>query len=198
MALAGVSNASIVRAYDDSDGSGQVTYTDIGSNKLQIDFDNTSASNTSAIITGLVFDIVEDVNAISFFSFKDGNGVDLTSSYTVDLNVSNNITPGNTKVDLSIKTSTGINGGIYNAASNSGSLNNAFPDIATLILTISDPDPWALSSISNDRLRLQRTGTNGNGSLKLDGVPAVPVPAAVWLFGSGLLGLIGVARRKKA
>lgn len=28
--------------------------------------------------------------------------------------------------------------------------------------------------------------------------PAVPVPAAVWLFGSGLLGLIGVARRKSA
>ena len=26
--------------------------------------------------------------------------------------------------------------------------------------------------------------------------PAVPVPAAVWLFGSGLLGLIGIARRK--
>ena len=29
-------------------------------------------------------------------------------------------------------------------------------------------------------------------------VGAVPVPAAVWLFGSGLLGLIGIARRKKA
>jgi hypothetical protein len=28
--------------------------------------------------------------------------------------------------------------------------------------------------------------------------PAVPVPPAVWLFGSGLLGLIGIARRKKA
>lgn len=27
--------------------------------------------------------------------------------------------------------------------------------------------------------------------------PAVPVPAAVWLFGSGLLGLVGIARRKK-
>lgn len=26
---------------------------------------------------------------------------------------------------------------------------------------------------------------------------AVPVPAAVWLFGSGLIGLIGFARRKK-
>ena len=29
-------------------------------------------------------------------------------------------------------------------------------------------------------------------------ITAVPVPAAVWLFGSGLLGLVGVARRKKS
>ena len=29
-------------------------------------------------------------------------------------------------------------------------------------------------------------------------VSSVPLPAAVWLFGSGLLGLVGVARRKKA
>ena len=29
-------------------------------------------------------------------------------------------------------------------------------------------------------------------------ITPVPIPAAVWLFGSGLLGLIGVARRKKA
>jgi len=44
---------------------------------------------------------------------------------------------------------------------------------------------------------------NANGELiNLEGaviqdLSAVPVPAAVWLFGSGLLGLIGVARRKK-
>ena len=31
-----------------------------------------------------------------------------------------------------------------------------------------------------------------------DFVAPVPVPAAVWLFGSGLLGLVGVARRKKS
>lgn len=29
-------------------------------------------------------------------------------------------------------------------------------------------------------------------------VSAVPIPAATWLFGSGLIGLIGIARRKKA
>ena len=35
-------------------------------------------------------------------------------------------------------------------------------------------------------------------SLDTPHVPDVPVPAAAWLFGSGLLGLVGVARRKKA
>ena len=57
-------------------------------------------------------------------------------------------------------------------------------------------------------LQLQGTGTNYSdftwsgpisstfGSVNTDQViSAVPVPAAVWLFGSGLLGLIGVARR---
>jgi hypothetical protein len=35
-------------------------------------------------------------------------------------------------------------------------------------------------------------------ALHLEGtVSVIPVPAAVWLFGSGLLGLVGVARRKK-
>lgn len=37
-----------------------------------------------------------------------------------------------------------------------------------------------------------------NGLERCDSVPSIPVPAAVWLFGSGLIGLIGLARRKKA
>jgi hypothetical protein len=47
-------------------------------------------------------------------------------------------------------------------------------------------------------------GSNRTNAFSLYGISqeiivgAVPVPAAVWLFGSGLLGLIGVARRKKA
>jgi len=36
------------------------------------------------------------------------------------------------------------------------------------------------------------------GTLSSLSVSSVPVPAAVWLFGSGLIGLIGVARKKKA
>jgi len=45
--------------------------------------------------------------------------------------------------------------------------------------------------------------TGGRWDLNMDfatiitpSVSSVPVPAAAWLFGSGLLGLIGVARRR--
>lgn len=38
---------------------------------------------------------------------------------------------------------------------------------------------------------------HGTGQLTLT-VSAVPVPAAVWLFGSGLLGLVGYSKRKRA
>jgi hypothetical protein len=39
--------------------------------------------------------------------------------------------------------------------------------------------------------------TNGVTSAQFSGsTPVVPVPAAVWLFASGLLGLVGVARRR--
>jgi hypothetical protein len=38
---------------------------------------------------------------------------------------------------------------------------------------------------------------DATGSLTYAAASTVPVPAAVWLFGSGLLGLVGVARRKK-
>ena len=37
--------------------------------------------------------------------------------------------------------------------------------------------------------------SDGTG-YELVSTSVVPIPAAVWLFGSGLLGLIGVARRK--
>ena len=42
--------------------------------------------------------------------------------------------------------------------------------------------------------RFQSTGPDQEGS---DFVGAVPVPAAVWLFGSGLLGLVGIARGRR-
>ena len=48
-------------------------------------------------------------------------------------------------------------------------------------------------------LGLSNTNVYGFDNVCIDDcAPVVPVPAAVWLFGSGLLGLFGIARRKKA
>jgi len=41
-------------------------------------------------------------------------------------------------------------------------------------------------------------GFSYNGGGLVFAPSSVPIPAALWLFGSGLLGLIGLARRKKA
>ena len=58
--------------------------------------------------------------------------------------------------------------------------------------------------------QLVSVGNVGSAWVAFDGTPytevyniavtpsAIPVPAAVWLFGSGLLGLVGVARRRKS
>ena len=65
-------------------------------------------------------------------------------------------------------------------------------DLATLPSGFSATTPIELY-FDNSSFQL-----NGTTVLTADfGFQAVPVPAAVWLFGSGLLGLVGVARRKQ-
>ncbi|MBZ0070792.1 MAG: VPLPA-CTERM sorting domain-containing protein [Gammaproteobacteria bacterium] len=51
---------------------------------------------------------------------------------------------------------------------------------------------------SSDAITSIRLSNGANDGIMMDNiaVSAVPVPAAVWLFGSGLIGLIGIARRK--
>ncbi len=53
------------------------------------------------------------------------------------------------------------------------------------------PGAWRLSSQTVD----QNTFTWSSSTAS---TAVVPVPAAVWLFGSGLIGIAGIARRRKA
>ena len=72
--------------------------------------------------------------------------------------------------------------------------------VATIVCSTSscsDGDTYTLDM----NVHMQSSGfTSAPYSLHLEGIvnSPVPVPAAVWLFGSGLLGLVGIARRKKA
>ncbi len=65
--------------------------------------------------------------------------------------------------------------------------------------SISDWDSITMLFMATDTTTsISFVGTYGYGYIGLDNivVSAVPLPAAPWLFGSGLLGLIGVARKK--
>ena len=72
-------------------------------------------------------------------------------------------------------------------ASINGSVHNPYIDgTATFIL--------ALAGVTGDTVISNVAFSFGTG--EETSVP-VPIPAAVWLFGSGLLGLIGIARRRQ-
>ena len=58
---------------------------------------------------------------------------------------------------------------------------------------VGDANPVWYGNGNSVQLTFQTSG----GVLAVD-VQPIPVTAAVWLFGSGLIGLVGIARRKKA
>ena len=72
-------------------------------------------------------------------------------------------------------------------------LIQGLPAMITCSADCSDGDTYILEYFAS----VPTTGPSVPYKLHLSGtISAVPVPAAVWLFGSGLLGLIGLARRK--
>lgn len=75
------------------------------------------------------------------------------------------------------------------------------PGVATITCSLADCALGGTYSLSFAILIPPSTLHNFGGvpyTLKLDGtVAAVPIPAAAWLFGTGLLGLAGAVRRKK-
>ena len=84
------------------------------------------------------------------------------------------------------------------------SAGGASTTLGIFALTIDLADAFGAGFGEFEGVQLQITGANGAGGF-YDAAPSligvttavVPLPAAVWLFGSGLIGLVGIARRKK-
>lgn len=80
-----------------------------------------------------------------------------------------------------------------------------------LFSNVESPGSWSATEVASNSTQAWFTSMNSGGqwglaktyemnawAVQSGDIGAVPIPAAVWLFGSGLIGLIGVARRKKA
>jgi len=81
-------------------------------------------------------------------------------------------------------------------------------DLYSLVVDVIGESPfWGLSRASRnselspflgDAIRQGTAFPDDTFAIQVTGVSVVPVPAAAWLFGSAMLGLLGFSRRKKA
>lgn len=145
--------------------------------------------------------------------YFDSDYIDLAFNTSVANVVGNDLEiffvgSGGQTVGMTIGTETNT----YVLAPEEGKINGASDSVYGLYpivkLAIDLDDFTGVSSLTEFRLTVgdRWCGTDDavvpNGECSslpsfVGGYNAVPVPAAVWLFGSGLLGLVGVARRRR-
>jgi len=149
------------------------------------------------------FDVADNIEASIFFNFTLGEETELL------IGLLNNPLFNGTGFD-SLDFDVLLNGEMFGAA---GSIfgNNEATGSDALAAFDDSLFTFGLLSAGNYELQFMMDMDTGSGSDFFgefvfgagDGtdavqLSAVPVPAAIWLFGSGLIGLVGLARRKNA
>jgi len=167
---------------------------DIGGNRVQFNFLKSGPGASS--IADVYFEDGSLLTLDSLVDADDGTGGDMGVDF------SPNATPGNLPAANMASPPFQATAGFTADSDSPVQPNGVNPgewlgvvfDLQTG-LTFSD----VIADLTNGNLRIgiHVQGFSGGGSESFVNNP-VPVPAAVWLFGSGLLGLVGVARRKRA
>jgi hypothetical protein len=132
---------------------------------------------------------IAELNSLS--SFVSGGG----SLFLLGENGSY-FTSQNTRIN-SVLGFLGSSMNLLNTSLDSGGFNTTSNlDVDPFNSGVSDFTYASTSSVSGGTSLIRTIG--GETFIAYEELATVPVPAAVWLFGSGLLGLIGIAKRKKA
>jgi hypothetical protein len=141
---------------------------------------------------GLVFSFDTDTNLLSWtISFEGLTGPATAAHFhsgAADVNG-----------DIEINLDTGVNND--DAALNANIFVSGLGSQAGLFQGNGELSAAQETALMSDKLYINiHTDLNPGGEIRgqVLGARVVPVPAAVWLFGSGLLGLVGIARRKRS
>lgn len=161
-------NAAVV--YDENfDG-------DINFNEFNFDFGSNTIAGVTSFVPGSYFDL-------DTFTFRIFEGAQI-SSFMVDFISSDSMISTN---NFNLLNPGGFSTVLFDftIGANSGSQI----DLLALAGGALDPGMYSIEQI-----------VNGSGSINYTysaEVNAVPIPAAVWLFASGLIGLAGIARKRE-
>gem|GEM_PF-1592814 len=150
--------------------------------------------------TGSVFVVAKDGYSFSGVDILEGGTYNTTGNGTVDVTSSirvmdsNNILIQETNfLDITDLTAAGAHS--WQGALSYDLTTSMWDNTSSIQLTLNTL-LYATSPDAGSTATINQTLTGSSMGMSISTV--VPVPAAAWLFGSGLIGLIGFARRKKA
>ncbi|MBT2971353.1 MAG: VPLPA-CTERM sorting domain-containing protein [Candidatus Thiodiazotropha sp. (ex Ctena orbiculata)] len=163
---------------------------------------NTSTAGTLSSFPA--FDETTYSNAIDSLNFTIG-----TFNFSGPNSSDSVLSPGETShIKVRQDTSGFTSDSISHNAGFSGMLDGLAPDFVGLNLIMPFGSPLTTGDlldtppVSDLQFVIRFKNSNGDITAQMNGsgsISAVPIPAAAWLFGTGLLGLIGFnARKKKA
>jgi hypothetical protein len=135
-------------------------------------------------------------DGVDFWTFTVGNAgtvsIDVTSALDFGISVYQGVVGDSFAEELGFNNSASFGDGLFLAGTNA-----LFPTLGSSLLNV------ALPGAGTYTIALGGDGASGFGigpfayTMNV-GVSEVPVPAAVWLLGSALAGVAGVARRRAA